>query len=326
MQSDQMNRREFTTLLGGAAAAWPLAARAQQPRVPTIGVLVLGIPDPGPFLGALRDGLRNLGYSEGRNIRLETRTAEGRSSLLDEKAVELVRLKVDIIVAFQTPATTAARQATSEIPIVMAQVGDPVASGFVASLARPGGNVTGLAGGAAELVGKVVELVREMLPAARRVATLGNLSDPFTNLFVEGVGAGARSVGMEMEPIALRPAEPLEPAFETMASKKVDAVITMTNIFRKEVVDLAMKHRLPLFSTARVVSVSGGLVSYSADYTALWRETAVYIDKILKGSKPADLPVAFPSKFELVINLKTAKALGLEVSPMLLSRADEVIE
>ena len=252
--------------------------------------------------------------------------AEGQQALLVEKAAELVRSKVDIIVVFQTPAALAAKQATSEIPIVMGQVGDPVASGLVASLARPGGNVTGLAGGAAEVIGKVVELTRELLPNARRVAALANRSDPFAKLFIEGVDAGARRIGMEMEPVALQPADPLEPAFEMMTRKQIDAVITMTTIFKKEVVDLAMKHRLPLLSSARVVPASGGLASYSPDYNAQWRDTADYIDKILKGSKPADLPVAFPTKFELVINLKTAKALGLTVSPMLLGRADEVIE
>ena len=321
-----MKRRAFITLLGGAAVGWPLAARAQQTRVPTIGVLVLGIPDPAPFLKALHEGLRDRNYFDGRNIRLEIRNAEGQQALLAEKAAELVRSKVDIIVVFQTPAALAAKQATSEIPIVMGQVGDPVASGLVASLARPGGNVTGLAGGAAEVIGKVVELTRELLPNARRVAALANRSDPFAKLFIEGVDAGARGIGMEMEPVALQPADPLEPAFEMMTRKQIDAVITMTTIFKKEVVDLAMKHGLPLLSTGRVVPASGGLASYSPDYNAQWRDTADYIDKILKGSKPADLPVAFPTKFEVMINLKTAKALGLTVSPTLLGRADEVIE
>ena len=321
-----MRRREFLGVLGGLAAAWPRVAHGQQNRIPTIGVLVLGIPDPAPFLKALHEGLRDRNYFDGRNIRLEIRNAEGQQALLAAKAAELVRSRVDVIVVFQTPAALAAKQATGEIPIVMGQVGDPVASGLVASLARPGGNVTGLAGGAAEVIGKVVELTRELLPAARRVAALVNGSDPFGKLLTEGVDAGARRVGMEMEPVALQPADPLEPAFEMMARKRVDAVITMTTIFKKEVVDLAIKHRMPLLSTGRVVPDSGGLASYSPDYNAQWRDTAEYIDKILKGSKPADLPVAFPTKFELIINLKTAKALGLSVSPTLLGRADEVIE
>jgi putative tryptophan/tyrosine transport system substrate-binding protein len=228
-----MKRREFITLLGGAAAGWPLAARAQQTRIPTIGVLVLGIPDPAPFLKALHEGLRDRNYFDGRNIRLEIRNAEGQQALLVEKAAELARSRVDIIVVFQTPAALAAKQATGEIPIVMGQVGDPVASGLVASLARPGGNVTGLAGGAAEVIGKVIELTRELLPAARRVAALANRSDPFAKLFIEGVDAGARRVGMEMEPVALQPADPLEPAFEMMTRKQIDAVIPMTTIFKK---------------------------------------------------------------------------------------------
>jgi putative ABC transport system substrate-binding protein len=320
-----MKRRAFITLLGGAAVL-PLAARAQQTKIPTIGVLLLGVPDPAPFLKSLREGLRDRNYFDGRNIRLEIRTAEGDQALLAEKSAELVRSRVDIIVVFQTPAALAAKQATAEIPIVMGQVGDPVASGLVVSLARPGGNVTGLAGGAAEVIGKVVELTRELLPSARRVAALANRSDPFAKLFLEGVDAGARRIGLEMESVALQPADPLQPAFEMMADKQIDAVITMTTIFKKEVVDLSMKHRLPLLSTGRVVPVSGGLASYSPDYNAQWRDTADYIDKILKGSKPADLPIAFPTKFELIINLKTAKALGLTVSPTMLGRADEVIE
>jgi putative ABC transport system substrate-binding protein len=320
-----MKRREFIVALGGAAS-WPLAARAQQTKVPTIGVLLLGIPDPAPFLKALHVGLRDRNYFDGRNIRLEIRSAEGQQALLAEKAAELVRQRVDIIVVFQTPAALAAKQATGEIPIVMGQVGDPVASGLVASLARPGGNITGLAGGAAEVIGKVVELTRELLPNARRVAALVNRSDQFAKLFIEGVDAGVRRLGMEMEPVALQPADPLEPAFEMMTRKKVDAVIIMSTIFKKEAVDLATKHRLPLLSSARVVPASGGFASYSPDYNAQWRDTAEYIDKILKGSKPADLPVAFPTKFELIVNLKTAKALGLTVSPTLLARADEVIE
>jgi putative ABC transport system substrate-binding protein len=321
-----MKRREFITLVGGTFAAWPLLASAQQTRIPTIGVLLLGVPDPAPFLKALHEGLRDRNYIDGRNIRLEIRTAEGNQALLTEMAAELVRSRVDIIVVFQTPAALAAKQATGEIPIVMGQVGDPVASGLVVGLARPGGYVTGLAGGAAEVIGKVVELTRELLPAARRVAALANRGDPFAKLFLEGVNAGARRVGMEMEPVELHATDPLEPAFEMMTQRKIDAVITMTTIFKKEVVDLAIKHGLPLLSTGRVVPASGGLASYSPDYHAQWRDTADYIDKILKGSKPADLPIAFPTKFELIINLKTAKALGLTVLPTLLGRADEVIE
>ena len=299
-----MRRREFIALVGGAATAWPLPLSAQQGRVPTIGVLVFGSPPPEPFLKDLRAGLRDVGYTEGRNIRLEVRTAEGKANLLPEKAAELVRLKVDIIVPFQTPASTAAKQATSEIPIVMVRAGDPVVTGLIASLARPGGNVTGTSAGVAETVGKVVELIREVIPSARRIAVLANEMDPFAKPYLAAVGAGARSVGMEMVPIMARPSEPLGPAFETMIGKRVDAFMAMLSFVRREVVELALKHRLPLFSTDRLVPVAGALMSYAANFEALHRETAVYIDKILKGSKPADLPVAFPTKFELAINLK----------------------
>jgi putative ABC transport system substrate-binding protein len=298
-----VRRREFITLLGGAGAAWPLGARAQQPgKLPTIGVLVLGNPPPEPFLSALRDGLRDLGYTEGRNIRLEVRTAEGRSDLLREKAEELVRRKVDIIVTFQTPPSLAAKQATSEIPIVMASAGDPVETGLIASLARPGGNVTGFSGGVAELAGKSVELIRDVLPNARRIAVLADETDPFTKPLLAQIGSAAHS------------------------RSQMNAVITQGSTLRKEAADFAMKYRLPSFSGSRALPVLGGLMSYGANREALYRETAVYIDKILKGSKPADLPVAFPTKFELVINLKTAKALGIEIPPTLLARADEVIE
>jgi ABC-type uncharacterized transport system substrate-binding protein len=322
-----VRRREFITLLGGAGAAWPLGARAQQPgKLPTIGVLVLGNPPPEPFLSALRDGLRDLGYTEGRNIRLEVRTAEGRSDLLREKAEELVRRKVDIIVTFQTPPSLAAKQATSEIPIVMASAGDPVETGLIASLARPGGNVTGFSGGVAELAGKSVELIRDVLPNARRIAVLADETDPFTKPLLAQIGSAAHSVGMQMDPVMVRPSEPLEPAFESMSRSQMNAVITQGSTLRKEAADFAMKYRLPSFSGSRALPVLGGLMSYGANREALYRETAVYIDKILKGSKPADLPVAFPTKFELVINLKTAKALGIEIPPTLLARADEVIE
>ena len=321
-----MKRREVIRLLGGAAAAWPLLARAQPARLATIGILVLGSPPPEAFLQALRQGLRDVGYTEGRNLRLEFRSAEGSADRLPAKAAELVRLKADIIVAFQTPAATAAKQATSEIPVVMAGVGDPVGTGLVASLGRPGGNVTGSATGGIEVAGKTVELIREFMPPARRVAVLANETDPFTQPYLAELGRTARSVGLEMAPVMVRPGEPLERAFEIMTGKRVDAVIIQGSVLRKEAVDLVIKHRLPSLSTIRLLPLSGGLMSYAANFGQLYRETAVYIDKILKGSNPADLPVGFPTKFELVINLKAAKTLGLEVPPMLVARADEVIE
>jgi putative ABC transport system substrate-binding protein len=318
-----MRRREFITLLGGAAA-WSSAARAQQARVYTIGVLTL--PNPEPLLEALREGLRDAGYVEGRNLRLEIRSAAGRPDLQLEKAAELVRLKVDLIVTFFTPTALAAKQATRDIPIVMAGAGDPVATGLVASLARPGGNVTGQSSGGAEVAGKSVELIRELIPAARRVGVLADESDPFAKPYVAQIGQAARSAGMEMESIIARPGQPLEAAFETLTGKRVDGLLIQGSIARKEMLDLAIKRRLPALTSIRLGPPLGALASYGSDYFALARQSAVYVDKILKGAKPGDLPVAFPTKFLLIINLKTAKALGLDVPPMLLARADEVIE
>jgi putative tryptophan/tyrosine transport system substrate-binding protein len=231
-------RRDFITGIAGSAAAWPLVVHAQQAKLPAIGVLVLGSPPPEAFLKGLRDGLRDVGYTEGRNIRLEIRNTEGKVDLLAEKAAELVRLKVDIIVAFQTPAATAAKQATGEIPIVMALVGDPVGTGLVGSYARPGGNVTGTAAGSTEVVGKTVELIREVFPSARRFAVLANETDPFTTPFLAAIGLAAGSAGMEMEPVMARPGEPLDAAFESMAAKLVNAVVIQGSMVRKEAVDL----------------------------------------------------------------------------------------
>ena len=321
-----MKRREFITLLGGAAAAWPLATRAQQARVYTIGVLTLISPSPEPLLKALREGLRDAGYVESRNLHLEIRSAAGRPDLQLEKATELVHLKVDLIITFFTPTALAAKQATRDIPIVMAGAGDPVAVGLVASLARPGGNVTGQSSGGAEVAGKSVELIRELIPAARRVGVLADEGDPFAKPYVAQIGQAARSAGMQVEPIMTRPEQPLEAAFETLTGKRVDGLLIQGSIARREMLDLAIKHRLPALTSTRLGPPLGALMSYGSDYFDLARQSAVYVDKILKGAKPADLPAAFPTKFELIINLKTANALGLEVPPTLLARADEVIE
>lgn len=316
-----MDRRKFITCLV-VAAAWPCALRAQS-RLQTIGVLALGNPPVEPVVEALREGLLAAGYGQDR-IRLEVLTAGGVASRLPELANELVRLKVDAIVAYQTPAATAAKQATSTIPIVMTGVGDPVGTGLVASLARPGGNVTGSTVGAAETAGKLVEMIREMMPTAQRFAVLANETDPFTVPYLAENERVARLIGLEMEAILVRPADPLEAAFQKMTDKRVDAVVIQGSLVRKEAMDLATRHRLPSFSSAPSVPRSGGLVSYSA--AAFVRETAAYVDRILKGAKPADLPISFPSKFDIIINLRTAKALGLDVPLMLQQRADEVIE
>jgi putative ABC transport system substrate-binding protein len=237
----------------------------------------------------------------------------------------LVRLKIDVIVAFQTPTATAAHQATSEIPIVMAGVGDPVATGLVASLAKPGGNVTGTSAGGAEVAGKSVELIRDVIPSARRIAVLASETDPFTKPYLAQLAAATRSLGMEMEPVMNRPAADLEPAFETMTRNRADVVIIQGSLVRNEAVELALKHRLPSLATAGLAR-AGAMMSYAAHFAELHRQTAAYVDRILKGAKPADLPVAFPTKFELVINLKTAKAIGLAIPNTLLAIADAVIE
>jgi putative ABC transport system substrate-binding protein len=276
-----------------------------------------------PFVKGLRDGLLAAGYGEDR-IRLEVLTAGGVAGHLPQLAHELVRQKVDVIVAFQTPAATAAKQATSNIPIVMAGVGDPIGTGLVASLSRPEGNVTGSTAGSVETAGKLVELIRELMPAAKRFAVLANETDPFTKPFLAENDRVARIIGLEMEPILVRPADPLEAAFQKMIDKRVDAVIIQGSLVRKDTIDLAMRHRLPSISGNSTVPRSGGLISYSAG--AYFRETAAYVDKLLKGAKPSDLPVSFPSKFDLIVNLQTAKALGLTISPIMLARADEVIE
>jgi putative ABC transport system substrate-binding protein len=318
-----MRRREFITLIGGAAVVWPLGARAQQPKAATIGILVSGSPAPA-FLQGLRAALRAAGMIEGQNIRLELRSAEA-SDALHQKATELVRLNVDVIIASLTPAVQAARHATSDIPIVMAAAGDPVVTGLISSLARPGGNITGVSGAAVEIAGKRLELLREFLPTVRRVAVLANEADPFSAPFVAQLGRSARSIGMEIEPILVPPDAPQDPAFAAMREKRVDAFIIELGTIRPQTAELAMRHRLPS-SGPRAWPSAGGLIGYSGNVAEVQRLAADYVNKILKGRKPADLPVALPTKFDLVVSLKTAKALGLDVPPMLLARADEVIE
>jgi len=292
----------------------------------TIGVLALTTPNPDPLLTALRRGLREAGYTEGRNLRLEIRIADANPDLLADKAGELVRLNVDLIVTFFTPTALAAKQATSEIPIVMAGAGDPVATGIVASLARPGGNITGLSSGGAEVAGKSVELIRELSPSARRIGVFVNELDPFAKPYLAQISQAALSAGMEVEPVMTRPGQPLQATFESLASKRLNGLLIQAASTGKEILDWAIEHRLPSLTSNRLGPPLGALMSYGSDYFALGRQSAVYIDKILQGAKPADLPVAFPTKFELIINLKTAKAFGFEIASTLLARADEVIE
>jgi putative ABC transport system substrate-binding protein len=322
-----MKRREFIGLLGGAAAVRPLAAHAQQPKMPTVGALVIGNINPEQFWREFRQGLRDLGYVEGQNIRFEFRSAEGHLDRLPELAAELVRLKIDIIVTWFTPTALAAKQATLEIPIVMAETGDPVGTGLVASLPQPGGNVTGIAAVTAELAGKSIQLIRDMLPSARRVTALANATDPFSKPFLEQIQLVGEATGTTINPVRISSSEELETAFATMEKDRPDAVIVQPSLPSRRAAELALKHRVPAVSVPRwFAEEQGGLMSYSARYVDLFRKAAVYVDKILKGAQPADLPVEQPTHFELIINMKTAKALGIDVPPTLLARADVVIE
>ena len=318
-----MRRREFIGVLGGAAALWPLVGIAQQGKVPTIGVLVVESPGSEQFWQPFQKMMRELGYVEGQSIRYEFRSDQGRASRLPELAE--VRLKVDLIVTWFTPAAQAAKQATREIPIVMALAGDPVGTGLVESLNRPGGNVTGMAGVTAELAGKSVEVIRELLPSARRVAALANAPDPFSKPFLEHIRLGGVATGTTIDAKMIH-AEELEGAFQEMEKERPDAVVVQPSLPSKRSAELALRYRIPAVSAVRGFVDEGGLMSYAAAEADMYRQAAVYVDKILKGAKPADLPVEQPTKFALIINMRTAKALGLDVPWFLQQRADEVIE
>jgi putative ABC transport system substrate-binding protein len=317
-----MRRREFITLIGGAVALRPFVAWAQ-PAMPRVGVLITANPGPmGPFRNALSD----LGYMEGKNIQFEVRSAQGQSTRLPELAADLVRSKVDVIVACQTPAILAAKAATTTIPIVMAPAGNPIENGLVESLSHPGGNVTGVAANSAELAAKSLELVPDLVPNARRVGVLGNAEDPFMKPFLEEIQKGAAVVRLELQPIIIHRSDELEGAFAAMVRDRVDAVIVQPSLPVKLTVDLALKYRLPSLSLPKSDVKAGRLASYGGSLTERGQQIADYVDKIIKGAKPADLPVQQPTRFEIAVNLKTAKALGITISPTLLNRADEVIE
>jgi putative ABC transport system substrate-binding protein len=318
-----MRRRDFITLLGGAAAVWPLAARAQQAnRMRRIGVLLVGGPEP---LGPFREALTELGYIAGKNIQIEVRSAQGQDNRLAGLAAELVRSRVDVIVAVQTPAAHAAKNATRDIPIVM-MAGDPIATGLISNLARPNGNVTGLSATAAEAAAKSLELIAEVKPGARRVGVLGNADDPFIKPFFEQIERGASTLRLEVRHIIVRGSDELNSAFAAIAREGADAVVVQGTLPVKLTVDLALKYQLPSLSTQKSAVQGGILMSYTASFVERAHVIASYVDQILKVAKPADLPVQQPTRYELAINLKTARALGLEVPPTLLARADEVIE
>jgi putative tryptophan/tyrosine transport system substrate-binding protein len=325
-----MRRREFITLLGGAAA-WPLAARAQQAaRRPTIGYMGVNTPViESQRTAAFVQRLRELGWIEGRNAAVEYRWAEGRNERFAEIAAELVQLKVEVIVTAGTAAVVAAKQATSVIPIIFALGGDPVGTGLVASLARPGGNVTGLSQQSTDLAGKRVELLREVVPGLGRLATMANIGNPLAVLEMREVHAAARTLGLEVATSEIRRAEDIAPAFDALKGRAdalyvvADPLVTSNRI---RINTLALGARLPTMHGQNDNVEAGGLMSYGANFPDLYRRAADYVDKILRGTKPADIPVEQPTKFDLAINLTTAKALGLKIPESFLLRADEVIE
>jgi putative tryptophan/tyrosine transport system substrate-binding protein len=324
-----MRRREFFTLLGGAAVAWPLAGGAQHPsKLYRLGYLSAArVPN---LIEALQTGLRELGYVEGKNLKVEYRFGGPQSERLDTLASELVELHPDAIVTPGTDATFAAKRATTTIPIVMAPVGDPVRNGLVASLAHPGGNITGVTLYGSELWGKRVEVLKELLPAIARLGILGNAANPATQFWSKETQLAAQALGLEPALFTVRELNELSAAFAAMQRNGVDAVVvetdTMFNSAQRQITTLAIEHQLPAMYEVPEFVQDGGLISYGPSVTEMAGRSAIFVDKILKGIKPADLPIEQPTKYELVINLKTAKALGLTVPPELLARADEIIE
>ena len=325
-----MNRREFITLLGGAAAIWPAAARGQQPaKLPTIGYFGTASASAwGPWTTAFGQRLRELGWIEGRTVAIHYRWTEGRAERLAEIAAEFVRLKVDVIVTGGN-AAVAAKQASSVIPIVFALMDDPLSMGLVASLARPGGNVTGLSMQQTELAGKRLELLREVVPGLRGLAIMANADNPASMAELRELQATARTLALEVVPSEISRAEDIAPAFEALKSHAqalcvVGDALVMTH--RVRINTLALAARLPTIYNIREYVEAGGLMSYGPNIPDLFRRAADFVDKILRGAKPGEIPVEQPTKFDLVINLTTAKALGLNVPPTLLTQADEVIE
>jgi len=325
-----MKRRAFITLIGGAAA-WPIAARAQQSSTMRhIGFLgPLSEQTQLPWTTAFLKGLRDHGWIEGTTISIDYRWAEGRSDRFAELAAELVQRNVGVIVTAGTEPTLAVKQATASIPIVFAAAGDPVGTGLVGSLARPGGNVTGLSNQSADVVGKRIDLLREAVPGLRKLAVMANIGSPIGALEIREIEDAGRTSGLEVVRLEIRGAEDIGPAIETLKGG-ADALIVVTEALaqtnRMRINTLALVSRLPTMYGARTYVEAGGLMSYGADYNDLFRRAAGYVDKILRGARPRDLPVEQPTTFALIINLTTAKALGVQIPPMLLARADEVIE
>jgi putative ABC transport system substrate-binding protein len=328
-----MLRREFMTLIGGAAVTWPLAARGQSSRrTPKVGVLwhAGSAEEEAIYLRALNQGFASLGYVEGKSIILEHRFPNEQPERFLSFAKELAAIPVDVLVAVTQPAALAAASATTKIPVVFTHVPDPVRAKLVNNLARPGGNVTGLTNIAAEIAAKRVQLLKEAFPGIKRLALLINPSDPAMASFLDEARASAAALGLEPQVVELRSVEEFEQAFKRMADNGAEGMVTAPNgLFyqgRALIGQLAMAHRLPSIVVSRETLEGGALMSYGADFQAIFRRTPVYVDKILKGENPADLPVEQPTKFQFLVNLKTAKALGVTMSEALLLRSDEVIE
>ena len=321
--------REFVSLVAGAAAAWPLAARAQGPSA-VVGMPRIGIIDDEPLWDNFRQGLRDLGYIENQNIAIEYRSAEGKVDRLVQAARELVSLPVNTIVVFGSTAARAARQATLTIPIVGIAIGDPVRAGFAVSLARPGGNMTGNSSLGPDLIGKRLETLKECVPTVARVAFLWNPDNDSNLAFLEELIIAVPGLGLQLISVPIRNADEFEGAFAAMTQRRPNALVTSGDALLRrhvnKIIDFAVKNRLPDMHQQKEDVVAGGLMSYSASLSQLLRQGALYVHRILQGAKPADLPIEQATRFELFINLKTARAIGLTIPPMLLARADEVIE
>jgi putative ABC transport system substrate-binding protein len=327
-----LKRREFITLVGGAAVAWPLAAAAQQgAKVPRVGFL--GNSDAAleaNLIGPFRDGLRALGYEQGRNIAIEYRWAEGNYDRFPALVAELLASNVDVLVTAGTPAALAIKKATTSVPVVMIAVGDPVGTGLVPSLARPGGNLTGLSSIAPDLEGKRLELLREVVPRLSRVGMFVNSLNPFHTGSVQQARTAAQALGIQLQLLDVRAAEDLDAAFAAILKERPEALFILADrVFlhnRARMMDFAARQRLPNINAYHELVQAGGLMSFGPSYEDMHRRAAIYVDKILKGATPADLPIEQPTKFTLVINLKAAKAIAVDVPPILVARADEVIE
>src|SRR5215831_8286003 len=326
-----MDRRAFITVVGGSIFAVPLAGEAQPAgRVPRVGYLFYGSPGPSQEIDAFRQGLRELGYIEGQSIAVEYRFASGQIERYPGLAAELVRMNVDVIVAPATPQALAAKQATGSIPIVFVLVADAVGAGLITNFARPGGNITGLTSSSAELGGKRLELLKQMVPKASRVAVLYNPTDRSNVLILKQLQESVPTLGLILQPLEVREAREFEGAFVAMTRERAHAMFgtpgALTFEHRKILVDLAARHRIPAMWGHRSFVDAGGLMAYAVNLYDQKRQAAVFVDKILKGAKPADLPVEQPTQFELVVNLRTAKALGLTIAQTLLLQATQLIE